>query len=181
PLKDLRVGYVGDDPNRPELEVLKSLGVKLVPIRLPRQKAAMIVNTILHAEAGTAFDELIRANRLDRIGTLWPTGFRASHFITAVDYLRAQRLRSQLMQEMSEVMNQVDLYVGGNDLAITNLTGHPTVCLPNGFVKRNGAEVPTSLTFTGRLFGESELLAVAHAYQEATGHHLKRPPQDTWQ
>lgn len=181
PLKDLRVGYVGDDPNRPELEVLKSLGVKLVPIRLPRQKAGLIVNTILHAEAGTAFDELIRANRLDRIGPLWPTGFRASHFITAVDYLRAQRLRSQLMEEMAEVMKQVDLYVGGNDLAITNLTGHPTVCLPNGFVKRNGAEVPTSLTFTGRLFGESELLAVAHAYQEATGHHLKRPPQDTWQ
>ena len=50
--------------------------------------------------------------------------------------------------------------------------------LPNGFTKRGGAEVPESITFTGRLYGEAELLAVAHAYQQATGHHLKRPPMD---
>jgi Asp-tRNA(Asn)/Glu-tRNA(Gln) amidotransferase A subunit family amidase len=36
--------------------------------------------------------------------------------------------------------------------------------------------MPGSLTFTGRLFDETTLLAVAHAYQQATGHHLKRPP-----
>ncbi|MBN9122788.1 MAG: amidase, partial [Planctomycetes bacterium] len=69
---------------------------------------------------------------------------------------------------------------GGNDLAITNLTGHPTVCLPNGFIKSDGANVPKALTFTGHLLGESKLLAVAKAYQDATGHHLKRPPQNTW-
>jgi len=180
PLREIRVGFGGDRANRPELEVLRSLGVQLVPISLPRQRANLIVNTILHAEAGAAFDELIRAGQLDRIGALWPTGFRAAQFISAVDYIRAQRLRTQLMHEMADVMEQVDLYVGGNDLVITNLTGHPTVCVPNGFTKRNGAEVPTSLTFTGRLFGESELLAVAQGYQEATGHHLKRPPQETW-
>jgi Asp-tRNA(Asn)/Glu-tRNA(Gln) amidotransferase A subunit family amidase len=180
PLREIRVGFGGDRANRPELDVLRSLGVQLVPISLPRQRANLIVNTILHAEAGAAFDELIRAGQLDRIGALWPTGFRAAQFISAVDYIRAQRLRTQLMHEMADVMEQVDLYVGGNDLVITNLTGHPTVCVPNGFTKRNGAEVPTSLTFTGRLFGESELLAVAQAYQEATGHHLKRPPQETW-
>jgi Asp-tRNA(Asn)/Glu-tRNA(Gln) amidotransferase A subunit family amidase len=75
-------------------------------------------------------------------------------------------------------MSQVDLYVGGNDLLITNLTGHPTVVLPNGFRKSGEFETPTALTFTGRLYGETELLAVAHAYQQATGHHLKRPPMD---
>ncbi len=75
-------------------------------------------------------------------------------------------------------MAKVDLYVGGNDLVLTNLTGHPTVVLPNGFRKTGDAEVPTALTFTGRLYGETELLAVAHAYQQATGHHLKRPPMD---
>ena len=58
------------------------------------------------------------------------------------------------------------------------LGGHPTAVLPNGFVKSGDAEVPTAITFTGRLFGETELLAVAHAYQQATGHHLKRPPMD---
>jgi Asp-tRNA(Asn)/Glu-tRNA(Gln) amidotransferase A subunit family amidase len=77
---------------------------------------------------------------------------------------------------MQQVMSQVDLYVRGNDLLITNLTGHPTVVLPNGFRKTGEVETPTALTFTGRLYGETELLAVARAYQQATGHHLKRPP-----
>jgi Asp-tRNA(Asn)/Glu-tRNA(Gln) amidotransferase A subunit family amidase len=65
--------------------------------------------------------------------------------------------------------------VGGQDLLITNLTGHPTVVLPNGFRTRDGREVPKSITLTGNLFGETDLLAVAHAYQQATGFHLKHP------
>jgi Asp-tRNA(Asn)/Glu-tRNA(Gln) amidotransferase A subunit family amidase len=82
------------------------------------------------------------------------------------------------MQEMDEIMKQVDLYVGGFDLVVCNLTGHPTVVLPTGFRKQGDMEMPYSITFTGRLYGESELLAVAHAYQQATGHHLKRPAMD---
>jgi Asp-tRNA(Asn)/Glu-tRNA(Gln) amidotransferase A subunit family amidase len=83
------------------------------------------------------------------------------------------------MRAMDEVMKTVDLYVGGggNELLITNLTGHPTVVMPHGTRKsRDGKETPTSLTFTGRLYGETELLAVAQAFQQATGQHLKRPP-----
>jgi Asp-tRNA(Asn)/Glu-tRNA(Gln) amidotransferase A subunit family amidase len=50
------------------------------------------------------------------------------------------------------------------------------VCLPNGLARgADGVEVPTSLTFTGRLWRAAELLAVAKAYQDATGHHLKHP------
>jgi Asp-tRNA(Asn)/Glu-tRNA(Gln) amidotransferase A subunit family amidase len=75
-------------------------------------------------------------------------------------------------------MAQVDLYVQGNDLLLTNLTGHPSVVLPDGFRKAGGVELPQSIKFTGRLYGETELLAVAHAYQQATGHHLRRPPMD---
>jgi Asp-tRNA(Asn)/Glu-tRNA(Gln) amidotransferase A subunit family amidase len=82
------------------------------------------------------------------------------------------------MRAMEDVMAAVDAYVGGNDLLITNLTGHPSVVLPNGFAKRGDVEVPLALTFTGRLYGEAELLAVAHAYQQATGFHLRRPPMD---
>jgi len=108
----------------------------------------------------------------------WPRTFRQGQFVPAVEYLRANRIRSLLMQEMEEVMAKVDLYVGGNDLLLTNLTGHPTVVLPDGFRKANGVEVPTAITFTGRLYGETELLAVAHAYQQATGFHLRRPPLD---
>jgi Asp-tRNA(Asn)/Glu-tRNA(Gln) amidotransferase A subunit family amidase len=61
---------------------------------------------------------------------------------------------------------------------LTNLTGHPTVVIPNGFRKTEEAELPYAITFTGRLYGESELLAVAHAFQWATGVHLRRPPMD---
>jgi Asp-tRNA(Asn)/Glu-tRNA(Gln) amidotransferase A subunit family amidase len=178
-IKDLKIGYTGND-DRPELKVLKSLGATLEKITLPSRQAATIVNTILNAEAGAAFDSLARSGKVDNIGPMWPTPFRAAQFVTAVDYIRANRIRSQLMSEMAKVMEKVDLYVGGNDLIITNLTGHPTVCLPNGFTKRGGADVPTALTFTGRLYGEENLLHVAKAYQDATGHHLKRPPQEKW-
>jgi Asp-tRNA(Asn)/Glu-tRNA(Gln) amidotransferase A subunit family amidase len=131
---------------------------------------------ILTVEAAAAFDEITLAGVSEGIGASWPAVFRRGRFVPAVEYLRAQRVRTLLMREMAKVLEQVDLYVGGNDLLITNLTGHPTVVLPNGLVKAGGVEVPTAITFTGRLFGESELLAVAKAYQDATGHHLKRPP-----
>jgi Asp-tRNA(Asn)/Glu-tRNA(Gln) amidotransferase A subunit family amidase len=107
---------------------------------------------------------------------MWGPTFRRGRFISAVDYLKVQRARALLMRDMAEAVEKVDLYVGGNDGALTNLTGHPTVCLPSGI--RAGS--PTAITFTGRLFGESTLLAVAKTYQDATGHHLKRPPQDSW-
>ena len=115
----------------------------------------------------------------DGYGKYWANTFRQGQFVTAVEYIRANRLRSLLMQQMAEVMATVDLYVGGDDLQIANLTGHPTVCLPNGLVKDGGVDVPKALTFTGRLYGETELLTVAKAYQDATDFHAKRPPMDT--
>jgi Asp-tRNA(Asn)/Glu-tRNA(Gln) amidotransferase A subunit family amidase len=132
---------------------------------------------ILDVEASAAFDELARGGDVEGLGAWLPT-FRRGRFVPAVEYLRANRVRTLLMQEMDEIMKSVDLYVGGNDLLVTNLTGHPTVVLPTGFRKAGELELPFSVTFTGRLFGEAELLAVAHAYQEATGHHRKRPPMD---
>jgi len=180
PIKELKIGFTGKEENRDELKLLKELGATLVPVTLPQRRAGQIVMTILNAESGAAFDELIRSGKLDQIGSLWPNSFRAAQFVTAVDYIRANRIRTQLMAEMAKVMEAVDLYVGGNDLSITNLTGHPTICLPSGFSKRGEVETPTAITFTGRLYGETELLSVAKAYQDATKHHLKRPPQEKW-
>jgi Asp-tRNA(Asn)/Glu-tRNA(Gln) amidotransferase A subunit family amidase len=176
-MKDLKVGFVEGTLRADDKKVLEELGVKLVPITLPYQAANRVVNIVLDVEAAAAFDDVTRADVKDGLGAFWPGLFRRARFISAVDYLKAQRARTLLMADMAKVMAGVDLYVGGNDLQITNLTGHPTVCLPNGFQK-NGS--PTALTFTGQLYGESVLLAVAKAYQDATGHHLKRPPQDTW-
>jgi len=179
-LRSLRVGYFENgtpSAERHDLPVLRDLGVKLVPIKLPGKYPIGPVTTILDTEAAAVFDEITRKGITEGLNS-WPGIFRLGQFVPAVEYLRANRIRRLLMEEMKQVMSQVDLYVEGDDLALTNLTGHPSVVLPNGFRKRNGVETPTSIKFTGRLYGESELLAVAHAYQQMTGHHLKHPPMD---
>ncbi|HXD88442.1 MAG TPA: amidase [Urbifossiella sp.] len=167
PLKLLRVGYTGEPDGRDEIKVLKDLGVQLVPIKLPTKLLLPALQLILTVEASAAFDDVTREGVTEGLG-YWPPTFRRGRFIPAVEYLRAQRVRTLLMREMAAVMEKVDLYVGGNDLVLCNMTGHPTAVLPNG-------KPPAAITFTGRLYGESDLLAVAQAYQEATGHHLKHP------
>ena len=178
PLKEMRVGFEGKEEGNADLKVLKDLGVTLVPVKLPHAAAQTIVSLILDVESATAFDDITREGVRADIG-LWPNTFRRARFVSAVDYLRAQRARTLVMRDMAKAIEGIDAYVGpaGFDLALTNITGHPTVCLPNGFRKSG---TPTGLTFTGQLFGESDLLALAKAYQDATGHHLKRPPEETW-
>ncbi len=179
-LHGLRVGYVEDSRDaakRDDLRVLRDLGVKLVPIELPHKYPVGAVALILDTEAAAVFDDLTRRGVTEGLNE-WPGLFHKGEFVPAVEYLRANRVRTLLMRDMDEVMRQVDLYVGGNDLVLTNLTGHPTVVLPDGFRKEGEVELPRSIAFTGRLYGEAELLAVAHAYQQAAGHHLRRPPMD---
>jgi Asp-tRNA(Asn)/Glu-tRNA(Gln) amidotransferase A subunit family amidase len=179
-LRALRVGYVeGRTPAKDsrELMVLRDLGVKLVPIKLPDKLPVNSLRHILTAEAAAAFDDITRKGITEGLNS-WPRAFRLGEFIPAVEYLRANRIRTLLMRAMDELMTTVDAYVGGDDLLLANLTGHPTLVLPNGFRKRSNAEVPTALTFTGRLYGETELLALGHAYQQATGFHLRHPAMD---
>jgi Asp-tRNA(Asn)/Glu-tRNA(Gln) amidotransferase A subunit family amidase len=174
PLTELRVGYFAGK-NADAVKVLKQLGVRLVPIMLPNKLPLDALGTMLGVEAAAAFDDLTRTGVSEGIGH-WATTFRRGQFVTAVEYLRANRIRTLVMREMAKLMETVDLYVGGDDSLLTNLTGHPTICVPNGFTKSGGVTVPKAITFTGRLYGETELLAIAHAYQEATGFHRKRPP-----
>jgi Asp-tRNA(Asn)/Glu-tRNA(Gln) amidotransferase A subunit family amidase len=179
-LRSLRVGYLETATavkDRAELKVLQDLGVQLVQIKLPEGIPVSALMVILGTEAATAFDELTRLGITEGLNS-WPRTFRQGQFVPAVEYLRANRIRSLLMERMQGVMSQVDAYVGGNDLLITNLTGHPTVVMPGGFRKQGEIETPTAITFTGRLYGETELLAVAHAYQQATGYHLRKPPME---
>ncbi len=162
------------------LDTLRDLGFELVPIELPELPVSAL-SLILSCEAAAAFDELTRSNRDDllvrQIARAWPNEFRVARTIPAVEYIQASRVRTLLLERMAELMAQVDLYIsptyGGNNLLATNLSGHPQVVLPNGF-RSDGT--PTSITFTGRLFGEAHLLLAARAYQEATGFHLRRPP-----
>jgi len=187
-LRKLRIGYLKMEfdsarankaHNDTVLAVLQRLGAKLVPITLPNLPVGNL-SYILSAEAAAAFDDLTRSGRdslLVRQGKGgWPNSFRSARLIPAVEYIQASRVRYLLVQEMEKIMKEIDVYVapsfGGNNLLLTNLTGHPCVVLPHGFTAEN---TPTSITFQGKLFGEATLLAVAKAYQDATDHHRKHP------
>jgi Asp-tRNA(Asn)/Glu-tRNA(Gln) amidotransferase A subunit family amidase len=170
------------DHDRRALEVLRGLGVDLVPIELPDKYPIEALSFILTAEASAAFDELTRTGQDDllvrQVRNAWPNVFRQGQLIPAVEYIRANRVRTLVMQELERTLADVDAYVaptfGGSNLLLTNLTGHPAVVLPHGFSSSDGT--PTSITIMGRPFGEAEALAVAHAYQQATDFHLQRPP-----
>lgn len=181
-MRTLKIGYFkGRKPvdERDDLKILRDIGVKLVPIELPKKNPYYPLTMILGTEAGAVFDELTRKGITEGLNS-WPATFRRAQFTPAIEYLRANRVRSLLMREMDEVMSQVDAYAGGNDLTLTNLTGHPTTVIPLGFRKRGDIETPFSITFTGRLFGETDLLAVTNAFQKATTAHLRRPNSDRW-
>jgi Asp-tRNA(Asn)/Glu-tRNA(Gln) amidotransferase A subunit family amidase len=163
------------------LAVLRGMGVNLIPVEVPDvQYDAMRI--ILTAEAAASFDEMTRSNRDNEMvqqGKFdWPNTFRTARFIPAVEYVNANRVRSTAIKAWDELMQKVDVIVtptGAANLAqlvATNLTGHPAVILPNGF-RDDGT--PVSITFLGGLFEEAKLLAVANAYQQATGFHLVHP------
>ncbi|MCZ6766989.1 MAG: amidase [bacterium] len=189
PVGELRVGYTkslfeADYGNRKAdaatLERLREQGVKLVPIELPDFPIEAL-SYILTAEAAAAFDDLTRSGRDDlmvrQIKGAWPNVFRSSRLIPAVEYIQANRIRHMLVQDMQRVMADIDVYVvpsfGGNNLLMTNLTGHPCVVLPNGF---NEEGSPVSITFIGKLFDEGTVLVAAKGYQDATDFHTKHPP-----
>ncbi|NIV03564.1 MAG: hypothetical protein GWN59_02755 [Calditrichae bacterium] len=160
------------------LEKLQEMGIELIPIELPEWPVYSL-SFILNAEAAAAFDQLTLSGRDDllvrQIKNAWPNVFRHSRFISAVEYVNANRVRYLWIQKMNEIMKKVDVYVApsfGKNLLLTNLTGHPCVVLPNGF-SEEGA--PTSISFSGKLFEEGKVLAVAKRYQDATDFHLKHP------
>lgn len=161
------------------LDVLRSLGANLIPVELP-ELPYNTMSLILSAEAGAAFDEYTRAGHVDRMvrqgRNTWPTVFRAAHFIPAVDYINANRVRTMAMHAWAELFQNLDVIVtptsAPNQLLATNLTGHPALILPNGF-RDDGT--PVSITFLGDLFGESKILALGHAYQSATDFHRRQP------
>ncbi len=188
-LADLRIGYLksafegdytGKKNDETSLNVLRELGADLIPFEFPEFPVENI-SFILWAEAAAAFDELTRSGEdelmVRQVQRAWPNVFRASRFVPAVEYIQANRARFMLIQEMAKEMKKVDLFVtpsfGGNNLLVTNLTGHPCVVVPNGF-KENGS--PTSISFIGQLYDEGTVLAVARAYQNATDWHRKQPP-----
>ena len=186
-LKKMRVGFVkaAFDQSYPTkindlatLEVLRKLGVELVPIELPAI-APGALRFVLTAEGAAAFDDLTRSGRDGQMvlqnRSAWPNTFRSSRFIPAVEYLQAQRVRSLLIEQMDTQLKGLDAYLAPSfsaNLVLTNLTGQPAIAIPNGFT---AAGLPTTITFMGQLYEEGKLLALAKAYQDATEFDEKHP------
>ena len=188
PINTMKIGYpkaLFDTMNRerPEwltLKTLETLGAKLIPMDFTTTVPSKIIDIILMGECAAAFDELTRTNLDDELTVqsknAWPNNFRAARFLTAVDYVNANRLRTKMIEEINAIISAYDAIVttnfGLNQLQITNLTGHPVVVVPNGFRDNR----PLSITFLGNYFDEATLLKLAKAYQDATDFDEQHPP-----
>jgi Asp-tRNA(Asn)/Glu-tRNA(Gln) amidotransferase A subunit family amidase len=183
--------------NDAALAKLREMGVNLMPTELPKFPYDAMV-AMLTAEAAAAFDDLTRSGK-DKLLTMqrefdWPNAFRSARFIPAVEYIQAARARRMAMEAVAKAFDDFDVIVAptqSQQLVITNLTGNPAVILPNGLRGSDAPKPPTddptdfrnaggpgtmaSLTFLGKLYGEAPLLALARAYQTATGFHLQHP------
>ena len=187
-LRDLSIGYYAEafeedtvnvEKHESVLETLSGLGIDLQLVELP-DFPVYDIGFVLRSEASAAFDELTRSNRDDLLRRqdpgAWPNSFRTGRLVPAVEYINANRARRLLMEQYDEKTKDIDVYVtpsyGGNQLLMTNLTGHPCVVVPLGTDDEGNS---LSITFVGKLFEEGEVLAVAKAFQDATDYHLQYP------
>jgi Asp-tRNA(Asn)/Glu-tRNA(Gln) amidotransferase A subunit family amidase len=164
------------------IDLYKSLGADVKPVVFPDSTLypSNLISIILNSESAAAFDELTRTNRDDLIErqdkNFWPNSFRSSRIIPAVEYINANRYRYNLCKGMYEYMKNFDVLIvptfSGTQLAITNLTGNPVVCMPMGFDK-NGS--PQSITLIGKLYDEATILSAAKAYQDNTDFNKQHP------
>jgi Asp-tRNA(Asn)/Glu-tRNA(Gln) amidotransferase A subunit family amidase len=170
------------------LDVLRDLGLDLQPVTLPDDRPVGAILNTLKVEAAAAFDALTRSDRDARMvrqsADAWPHVFRTARMVPAVEHVQMDRARAELATAMHAALDGLDAFVSpsfrGGTLRITNLTGHPCVCVPNAFrpvdERARGRRQPGSITFVGALYRDDVALAVAHAYQQATDFHRRRPP-----
>lgn len=189
-IKKLRIAYAENYFSRlakdamewKVLDIYKSLGANVQPVVFPDSALYPfnMVDIVLSAESSAAFDELTRSNRDDLIErqdkNFWPNIFRGARFIPASEYINANRYRSTLCNGMNEFMKNYDVLIvptfAGRQLSITNLSGHPVVCMPMGFNPRG---LPVSITLIGNLYDEASILSAAKAFQDKTDHNKKHP------
>ncbi|MFN9049211.1 MAG: amidase [Planctomyces sp.] len=177
-LQRLRIGRVTNSklqpPEQAALDHLRAAGAQIVDIELPRSDADDAITVMLEVEACEVFRELSNAGTTEGLNA-WPRIFQKARFVSAADYLHASRLRLQLMQKMTALFRSVDLYIGGDDLVITNLTGHPCIALPVMLQDQQPEPRPVCCTMTAGLYDEASLLAIA-AIIEKRADVLKHHP-----
>ncbi len=208
-VRGLRVGYFPEwmktapatEVDRAALEMVKKLGMVPVEVSLPDWPYDSL-NIILFAESAAAFEEITLNHKVDELKMqtpdAWPNTFRQSRFLSAVDFVQADRLRRMVALEMARVMSSVDLLLvpslRDEFLVITNFTGHPSLTLRAGFVEISEARsdwapdpknpvmkfapprrVPYGVTLVGRLFEEGTIARAGIAMEAAFGVAAERP------
>jgi Asp-tRNA(Asn)/Glu-tRNA(Gln) amidotransferase A subunit family amidase len=209
-VQGLRVGYFPAWMNeRPATEVdhaaldtVRKVGMVPVEVTIPDWPYGSL-NLILFAEGAAAFEDLGLNGAMDQLRVqtpdAWPNIFREARFLSAVDYVQADRLRRKVAEEMARIFSQVDLLLvpslRDEMLTITNFTGHPSLTLRAGFVEVSRARsdwapdpgmplpsfspprrVPHGVTLIGRLFDEGTLAGAGLALERSFGVAGKRPP-----
>lgn len=204
-ISTLRVGFVKEDYEKwgePDVaaafaqarEIFKSLGLQPKEVDLPDHPYETVAATIIAAEEASAFEPLVRAGKVsgiidpDRRGELL-----GAQLITAVDYLRCQRIRTEICRDIAALFSRYDIilgsttlqcappidadlstiFAGGNTIeAAENIVGLPAISVPCGFNKK---KLPIGLKIIGKPFDEARVVALAHVYQTVTQWHTKRP------
>ena len=210
PVSGLRVGYIpswmkeapATDVDRAALETIRKLGMIPTEVSLPDWPYDSL-SLILFAEGAAAFEELTLRGGLKelkmQVPDAWPNLFRQARFLSAVDFVQADRFRRSVAQEMARIFSQVDLLLvpslRDEMLTITNFTGHPSLTLRAGFVEVSEARsdwapdpahplpkfspprrVPHGVTLIGRLFEEGTLGRAGLALERTLNVAAERPP-----
>ena len=202
----VKIGYVAasfehadaTDVDRAALAAAKRIGLALVPIELPKLPYDSL-NHILQAECAASFEDLVRDGRVNELREqhkdAWPNFLREARFLSAVDLVRAERLRREVMRVMAELFAHVDAILHpclvDPTTLVSNLTGHPSLTLRAGFLDSQGRgfegddttpplsgakrSVPQGVTLTGRLFDEGTLVRIGMALESELGVWSKRP------
>lgn len=209
PVAGLRVGFFpawmkenpATDVDRAALDAVRKLGMVAVEVSLPDWPYDSLQH-ILFSEAAAAFEELTLGGQVNQLRVqlpdAWPNLFRISRFLSAVDFVQADRFRHLVAQEMSRVFSKVDLLLvpslRDEMLTLSNFTGHPSLTLRAGFVQVSQARsdwapdprnplptfapprrVPHGVTLLGRLFDEGTVARAGLALERAFGVVAERP------
>ena len=182
-VKNLKIGYAKNLFDKLDtsvqdwkvLQQLKQAGINLIGMNFPDSESYQydMIGIVIGSEAAAAFDAFTRLNIDDQMTRQtrgdWPNYFRQARTIPAVEYINTNRHRVTLMEKTIEAMKDFDVVItptfGGRQLAITNLTGQPALCMPTGSTKTG---LPTSITFLANHFREEELLSFGKFFQSIT-------------
>ena len=209
PAPGLRVGYVpawmkenpATDVDRAALSTLEKLGLTTKTVNLPDWPYSALMPVLL-SEAAAAFEEITLNRAVNtlkvQVPDAWPNIFRQSRFLSAVDFVQADRVRRRVALEMARIFAEVDLLLvpslRDEMLIISNFTGHPSLTVRAGFVNVSEARsdwapdpnnplpkfspprrVPHGVTLIGRLFDEGTIARAGLALERTMRVTAERP------